>query len=794
MIYNYLKIAIRNLYKGKIYSLINIGGLSIGLAGALFIYAYVSQELSYDRFHENSKRIYRVGFDVDLGSGKKTIATTGYPVAERLRIDFPEVEEVIQFSRLYDGEVTANEKKLREEKIAFADSLFFEFFTFDMISGSKTNALDQPNSLVISESVASKYFGTTNILGKEMLVEEPFGDRDMPMVITGVMKDMPVASHFHIDFLVSMGTAKEFYPESIFESWGWDSQYTYIRLPQTQREELFNLQLAEFSDRLFKDYKIKFFAYPIEKIHLHSDINSEAEANSNIIYVYIFSVVGIILVLLASVNYMNMSTARAMNRSKEISIRKSVGAARSQIIFQFLGEAIITSFLALLLGGLLAELAATQIEYSLGVNVQLNILNDTKMLVSFITFGLILGVFSGSYPAFYISSFNPTKVLKSGAPNVKSPHTLRKVLVLFQFILSSVLIIGSVVVYNQLNYLRSKNLGVQVEHNIVLPPTRAISDNLETFKNKLSDYPGIAGITTSSRRLGVDINSGDYYKIEVNGKLEEARLSNIFVDYNFLYHFDAEIIAGRNFNDEIASDSSSVILNESAAKVFGFENLNDAVDKPIESWFKAHVVGIVKDFHFETIHNRIKPMVFVVDPTSASWMAVKVKGDQLNQSIDYVHEVWNEFETNREFRYSFLEDNLYNLYQAEERFLKVFTLFVVLALFIACLGLLGLVAFTVSKRMSEIGIRKVLGASVADITLLLNKDFLKIILLANIIAYPMAYFGIKQWLQNFEYRVDMPWMAFIASTLVIVSVALITISFNSIKAALLNPVQTLKEE
>ncbi|MEQ8476872.1 FtsX-like permease family protein [Fulvivirga sp.] len=794
MLKNYIKIALRNLYKGKVYSLINIGGLSIGLAGALFIYAYVTQELSFDKFHENSGEIYRVGFDVDLGSGKKVIATTGFPVAEQLRVDFPDLEEVIQISRLYDGEVTANGKKVMEERIAFADSLFFEFYSFDLISGSKTSVLDQPNSLVISESMALKYFGSTDVLGKDMLVQEPFGDRDMPMVISGVMKDMPVASHFHIDFLVSMGTSREFYPESIFESWGWDSQYTYIRLPRALSGDDFNQQLADFSDRLFKDYNIKFFAYPIEKIHLHSNINSEIEANSNIIYVYIFSVVGIILVLLASVNYMNMSTARAMNRSKEISIRKSVGAARSQIILQFLGEAVITSFLALLLGGLIAELAAAQLESSLGVNVQIDILNDPKLLISFISFGLILGIFSGSYPALYISSFNPAKVLKSGGSNDKSPNALRKVLVLFQFILSSVLIIGSIVVYNQLNFLRSKNLGVQVEQNIVLPPTQAISQRMETFKNKLNEHPRIASVTTSSRRLGVDINSGEYYKIDVNGKMEEARLSNIFVDYNFLNHFEAKIIAGRGFNKNIASDSSAVILNESAAKVFGFQNLNDALNKPIESWFNAHVVGIVNDFHFETIHNRIKPMVFVVDPTSTSWMSIKVKGDRLKQSIDYIQSVWNEFETNREFRYSFLEDNLYNLYQAEERFVKVFTLFVVLALFIACLGLLGLVAYTVSKRLPEIGIRKVLGASVLDIAMLLNKDFLKIVLIANIIAYPLAYFGIQQWLQNFEYRIDMPWLAFIVSTLVIVGVALFTISFNSIKAALLNPVSTLNEE
>ena len=796
MLKNYLKIAYRNLKKGGLYSFINIIGLSIGLASVLFIYSFVKQEVSYDKFHEDSERIYRVGYEISMGTGTKIIASSPHRLANELETDFPELEKVIHFSRVYGGEVTYEGKKLREEQLAFVDSSFLELFNFPLIQGNPKTALAQPNQVVISKSMVSKYFNGTDPLGKNIKIQEPYGERDMELIVTGVIEDMPTESHFHLDAMISMSTGNSggFFPNGLETSWGWDSQYTYIKLPKDRNIEDFRADLLGFGKKHIEgQWFIQFFAQPLESIHLNSKLNSEIEANGDSIYVYIFSIVGIVILLLACVNYMNLATAKAINRSKEVSIRKAVGAARSQIVSQFLGESISYSLIALLVGGLLAEVVVNPVNDIFELNIVIDILHNSQLLLLYVGLGLIVGIISGSYPAFYISRFKPSQVFRSSSKSSSGASALRKILVVVQFSLSIALIILSLVIFDQVEFLKNKNLGAITSQNINIPSTTAISSKIDLFKTELLRNQQIESFTTSSRRLGRDINSGNTYQIENNGEQVSANLSNIFVGFNFLEHFNVEIKAGRHFSENIESDAQ-VILNESALEALGIDNPDEVIGKQIKSWFTATIVGVIKDFHFEPLHNKIKPMVFAVDPTSVSWITVKISPDKMSETIAHIEDTWKTIETNREFRYSFLDDDLQKLYNAEQRFLGVFTLFVSLAVFIACFGLLGVVTYSISQRLKEIGIRKVLGATVIDITTLMSSDFLKLVIFSNIIAYPIAYFAAKNWLQNFEYQTELNWNIFLIATLAALIIAGLTISITTIKGALTNPTTTLKED
>ncbi|MEO1050061.1 MAG: ABC transporter permease [Bacteroidota bacterium] len=800
MLKNYFKIAIRSLKKEKLYTLINILGLSIGLASCLLIYVYVSNELSFDRFHNGADRIYRIGHEVSLGTGTKIIASTSHRLAPTLETDFPELEQVVHFSRIYAGEVTFGKKKFREERIAFADSSFFEFFDFPLLQGNPETATLHPNTVVITDQIAQKYFGKADPIGQTIRIEEAYGPDDMELTVSGVIAEMPNNSHFHIDFLVSMATGTTHFPPIIYRAWGWDSQYTYVKLAEGTDPQSFISRLDDFGKKHIEGKWFKrFFAQPMTDIHLHSHLNSEIEANGDINNIYIFSFVAIIILVLAVVNYMNLATAKSINRSKEVGVRKVVGAARTKIIAQLLSESLIFTFMALFIGGFIAEISASWFNELSNNAIQIGILKDLELLSIYVSLGILVGILSGSYPAFYLSSFKPAAILKM---NYKSREKgvlwLRKGLVVFQFALSIALIAGTVVANQQLRFLRNKKLGISTDNTIMVQSSSAIRNQYESFRNELLTHQSVVSSAISNRRVGRDINSGNFFGVEKDGELVDARLSMVIVGFDFLKQYEANLLAGRQFSRDIMADTAGAfILNQSALKALDIESAQGVVSKTLKAVdfeLEGPIVGVVEDLHFETIHNKIKPMVFILGPESIGWISVKVKGDDLKAGLAHIEKTWNKFDNRRDFRYSFLDEDLHQLYIAEERFLNIFSLFSIMAIGIACLGIFGLVTFTISQRAKEIGIRKVHGASTVDISTLLTSNFLKLVMIANLFAWPIAYWAMNGWLKNFEYKTNMDWWVFLLSGMVALVVALVPSGIQSVKAALANPIKALKEE
>ncbi|MDN5205299.1 ABC transporter permease [Fulvivirgaceae bacterium BMA10] len=799
MLKNYFKIALRNLWKHKGYSAINIAGLSIGLASCLLIITFITEELSYDRFHDNAERIYRVGHEVSLGTGTKPIASTSHRLGSTLPVDFPELEHVVRFSRLYGHEVKYKDKKFREERISFVDSAFLKVFSFELIIGNSETALLKPNSVVITQNVAQRYFGDANPIGQILTIGEPYGSGDIEAEVTGIMHEMPGNSHFHMDLLISMATGKELFPESLYQNWGWDSGYTYVVLPENLSPTQFESRLLDFGEKHIEgDWFIKFFLQPLTDIHLYSNLNSEIEANSKFIYIQIFSAVALIIIIIACVNYINLAIAKSSKRSREVGIRKAIGAYKQQIAFQFLGESLFIVTISIILAGLLAELSITYFNEILAKNLEVSILDNLSLLIIFIVLSYVVGILSGIYPAFYLSSFNTTQVLKGTITKLGNGALfLRKGLVVFQFIISIGLIVGTLIVYSQWQFLRNKELGADVQHTIVFPATDAIAEKFVSFKTELLRNPNITHAATSFRRLGRDINSGTMMTAEVDGEQNQARLSTLLVGYDFLEMYEVELISGRYFSRDFATDSLAIIFNRAALKALGIKSPEEAIGQiaRYRSDIDNEVVGVIEDFHFETLYNKIKPMVFFLIPDRGmSWISVKANQEDMQETLAFIEGQWKTIENKRDFRYSFLREDLYNLYITEERFLSVFTIFTGLAIFTACLGIFGLSSFTILQRAKEISIRKVLGCSISKLSFLITWDFVKLILISSIIAFPLAFFSMRYWLRNFEYRVEMTWWTFAIAAIFAIVIAGFTVGFKALRAALANPIDSLKEE
>lgn len=807
MLKNYLKIAFRNLQKNFTYSFINIAGLAIGLASCLLIVMYVQHELSYDTFHTDSDQIYRVGYEVSLGSGSKVIASSPYRLAGALENDFSQLEKVTHFSRLYTEQVTYREENVfRESRIAFADSNFFDVFDFKFITGDRETALNQPYQVVITDQIATKYFGDDDPMGKVLSVGAPYSDEVMDLMVSGVIEEMPSNTHFHVNFLVSMPTGETVFSDNLKYNWGWDSHYTYVVLPENYQPEQFRAELINFGDKyLDGDWFLEFFAQKAADIHLYSSLNSEIEANGNITYVYIFSVIAFIILIIACINYMNLATARAAERAREVGVRKAVGAHKGQLVGQFLGESILTAGLALLLAAGLAELTMPVFNELSGKSIEINLLSNYHLLLGFTGIALIIGTLSGIYPAFFLSSFQPVKVLKKSVSKIdKGALFLRKGLVVTQFTISIILIIGTIIVFNQLDFMRSTDIGAETEQVVIIPvQTSAISQNYETIRTELLRNSNISDVTTSNRRIGVDINSGTFYSV-VNdeGTRNTARLSNVWVGWEFFDFYQINILHGRGFSRSLPSDTTNkaVVVNQESARVLDLDP-EKAIGKEINipsagDHFRGIIAGVAEDFHFEALYNEIKPMIFFVNPEPdfINFVSVKIAGQNISGTMNTIQSVWDQFEPDRIFISSFLNEDLYQTYVAEERFVKVFSIFTLLAIFTACLGIFGLARFTASQRTKEIGIRKVLGATAADIVKLLSGEVVRLTGIAFLIAVPIAYIMMNQWLQGFAYKTSLsPWI-FVLAGISAALVAWLTVSWQSVKAAVANPVESLRSE
>jgi putative ABC transport system permease protein len=804
MISNYLKIAARNIKKYKTYSFINITGLAIGMACVILILLFIQDELSYDRFHEKADRIYRIVDSFDVSGGfERDFAFTSAPFAPTLKQDFPEVEDAVRLLTRRHM-VTYEDKKYFEDFLFYADASVFNIFTFPLVVGSPETALAAPNTIVISESTALKYFGKDDAVNKTLNIN------DQDYVVTGIMKDMPKNSHFYAQIFASMKTFEKDseLQEQYFQSWARHEFYTYLLLHEDYNPEDVQAKFPAFIEK-YAAQQIKTILggslssrlQPLKSIHLHSHLQMEISPNGDIKYVAIFSVIALFILLIACVNFINLATARSVNRSKEVGLRKVVGASRYQLIQQFLGESLFFTLVALILALILIVLALPFFNSLTGKEIELNNLINLFLFGSMVLILFLVGMLSGSYPAFFISRYQPTHALKKGVNISSGKSYLRKGLVIFQFTLSIILFIATAVVLDQLDFLRNRKLGFNKEHVIVVPiRSNSIRNNAEAIKAELLQNSNIISGTIT---IGVPggIVAGDAIKLVTEEGKKTMTLRMIYTDHDYVKTMGMEIVEGRDFSKYMSSDASEAFLiNEAAVRELQLENPTETqvewggsdYDYGIEK--KGRIIGVVKDFQFQSLRDAISPLIIHVWSQNTFVFALRILPDDISGTLAFIEGKWKELDPAHPFEYSFMDETFDRLYRSEENLGKIFTVFSMLAIFIAALGLFGLALFMAQQKTKEIGVRKVLGASVGNIFTLLSKEFAILVLLANIFAWPTAYILMQEWLQNFAYRVRMEPRIFVLAAFLAFVIALVTISFQAIKAALANPIESLRYE
>jgi putative ABC transport system permease protein len=803
MIKNYLKVAARSILKQKGFSIINIVGLAIGIACSILIFIFVTHELSYDRFHEKSERIYRLAVRASVGDTKIRQTYSSSMTFKRLLAEFPEIETGVKFLNLGRTPIVLGEKTYYESKFFAVDSTFFDVFSVPLIHGDPRTVLTEPNTMVISRDTAIKYFGNTDASGKILRAEFSYGIGGIDFEITGVSENLPSNSHFHYDLLVSSATFPNFINDP-----GWSSNnfVSYFVLREGASPQKLGEKIKEFTRKYMGGEKYdawvakgnywEFYLQPITKIHLTSDLNGEFEANGNETYVYIFSVISIIILLIACINFMNLSTAKSSLRAKEVGMRKVVGSGRRRLVIQFLSESTLLSYIALAIGIGIVIILLPLYKNLIGRQLEIHYFDNFVVIPSLLALGLIVGVISGSYPAFFLSSFKPIAVLKGMTSGGKGGSWMRNILVVFQFTISIFLIIGTLVVNQQLRFFQTKKLGFDKEQVLVIRNPGALGSNTASFKEALRKYSSIMNVSGSNTLPGRSFGNIGF---GAEGVDESFTLNLCVCDYDFLDTLKLELSKGRFFSKEFASDSHAAVLNEKAVELLGWD---DPIGKRINNWAENRgnftVIGVIKDYHYESLHQEIRPQALFLSggyyQRGEGYISVRLNTENVPGTIKDVESTWKNFAPNKPFEYSFLDEDYDRLYLNEKQTRKLFSIFSFLAIFIACLGLFGLASFIADRKTKEIGIRKILGASVPRIVNILNKSFVKWVIVANLVAWPVAWFVMDRWLQNFAYRIDLSlWMFALAAVLALL-IALITVSFQSVKAALRNPADSLRYE
>lgn len=807
MLLNDIKTALRNISKQKGYSFINIFGLAIGMASCLIILMFVFDELSFDSFNKNADRIYRVAGSFRYGGRDFDIAVAPAPMAKVLLDEYPEVEDAVRFRQRGRYIFRYGDKSFKEQRVTFADPSLFNIFSIPLVKGNPHTALVEPNTLVLSRETAEKYFRDENPLGKTLRLD----DRTDYMV-TGIFEEIPDNSHFHFDVFISMSSL----PESKNKIWMSQNFQTYILLHQGADPEALD---AKFPELLMKymgpqieafmgksmeklmeegDLRGEFYLQSLRDIHLHSDLLGEMEPTSDVRYVYIFTAVALFILIIASINYMNLSTARSAGRAKEVGIRKVLGSFRHQLIRQFLTESMILSLISLAGALVLVRLALPFFNGLSGKTMTFSDLGDSSLLFVLILVPIITGFLAGSYPSLFISAFQPVNVLKGQLKSGVKTGWLRSFLVVFQFAASIILIIGTFVVYNQLHYIQNKKLGYNKEQVLILENTYLLGDQAKSFKDEMLSYPQVVSATISGY-LPVPSNR-DNTAVLPDGERSSKRatsMQNWVVDHDYIKTLGMRIVQGRDFSRDFSTDTEAAILNQAAAEHFGWDQpVGRKIGRMINSrgGFALYgVIGIVEDFHFETLKDTIGPLVMFLG-RSEGRISFRIQTEDVAGTIGILRNEWTEFLPNQPFEYSFMDERFNAIYRTEQRIGKIFGVFSGLAIFIGCLGLFGLVAFTAERRTKEIGIRKVLGATAPNIVKLLLKEFVILIAAANVIAWPAAFFVMKGWLEDFSYRASLSiWIFLFAGVLALV-IALVTVSFQGVKAALANPADSLRYE
>jgi putative ABC transport system permease protein len=799
---SYMKSAFRNIKRHRGFSSINITGLSIGMTCGILILLYVYYELSFDRYHKNADRIYRVLIrqPEDSYQGIDMFNTSPPPLKIALLNDFPEIKNA---ARIIKTDILINHKsnKYLEKRFFIVDPEFLRIFTFPLIAGDRETALDEPFSILMTEEMAAKYFGNRDPIGKVLNIDDKYEYK-----ITGIIRNVPSNSHFKFDFLGSFNTLYTIYKkrgEHFFEDWNKYLFKTYIQLHSNINTSEF---LSKFPVKIEKyrgiSTKDEIHIQPLTGIHLGGNLNREIETNSDKRYVYLISAIALIIILIACFNYMNLTTARSATRMREIGIRKVVGACRLSLIRQFLSESVLITFIAMVISMMLVKLLLPLFCSFIEKELNYSILYDENIILILIGMPIIIGVISGSYPAFYLSSFYPLAVIK-GMPGsrcgVKRSSIFRGTLVTVQFIISMALIIFTMTVNKQLIYIRNRELGFEKEFIVTLPiQGEGLKKNYEPFKNELIQYANIVDISSANHLpFAIESSGGADWDGKPENNSTEFRLA--CVDHNFLDFYGIRLVRGRYFDKEITTDiEQAYILNETAVSIIGWE-------EPIGKRFNfqrnidGRVIGVVRDFHCNSLHRRIEPLVIGLIKSDSRWwsagyISIKISFEDISGTLAFIEKKFKKFSPAYPFNYSFLDERIDRMYREEQKLRKNFGYFTFIAIFIACLGLFGLAFFTAEQYTKEIGIRKVLGASVFGIFIRLSRGYIKWVILANLIAWPLTYYFVDKWLQRFAYRVNLSIWIFILSGLTILVIALLTVSYQSIKAATANPVNSLRYE
>ncbi len=806
MLKNYLTVAFRNLKRHKGYSFINILGLAIGLACCITIFLFVRDELRYDSFHAKADRIYRILNITSSDGRQRQMASTPPAYGPTLNRVFPEVEQAVRIFDLRQQLVTYGDKKFFETDFLLADSTVFDVFTLPFALGNPREALNGPNALVISESIARKYFGNQNPLNRELTLSG-----SIKLRITGVMKDLPAHSHLKINALGSLSSLKLWGVEpSRLEDWGWQMTYTYLLLPEgygvSRLEAKLPAFLKQYAEPQLEGGRYEARLQPLKEVHLYSaGLEFDIAQTGDIRYVYAFSAIALFALLIACFNFMNLSTARSAQRAKEVGLRKVIGAERSQLVGQFLGESVLLALISLVVALVLVAVTLPAFNEWSGKNLTIHFILQPVGIAALLGTALVVGLLAGSYPALFLSAVRPVKVLKGDLGlGGKGSYSFRQVLVVMQFAVSTALIIATGVVFNQLRYIQQKNLGFAKEQLVFLPMrTDDMQKNYKAIEQELLRNPNITAVTAS---YGVPGGAFAGESIRLPGRPDAYTINMFLVDHRYIPTMGMQLLAGRNFSPQFATDEQEAfILNETAVRELGWGKPDLALGKEIfwDTWGtggasdtlkRGRVVGVVKDFHVKSFHQRIEPMVMHIYPGGFNEFIVRIRPANTSATLNFLREEWATLAPDWPFDYQFLDDQFAKLYASEQTFGRLFGVFTGLSIFVACLGLFGLASFTAQQRTKEIGVRKVLGASVGSIVALLSKDFLKLVGISFILAVPLAWYVMGQWLQQFVYRVNIGWWVFAGAGLLALLIALLTISFQSIKAALVNPVKSLRSE
>ncbi|MEE4196957.1 MAG: ABC transporter permease [Bacteroidales bacterium] len=805
MFKNYITTAWRNILREKVYTLINIAGLSVGIASCILIMLFVKDELSYDRFHQNSENIYRIYIEGQFGDNSIRSPFTSNIMAQTMEEELADVDLATRFYKVNRRSVQYEEKSFIEQRFFYGDQNFFKLFSFNLLRGDQKNILSKPHTIVITQSMAEKYFGNEDPIGKILLIEG-----DTPYQVTGVCEDVPANSHFHFDFVASISST----PTSKVTFWVQNNVFTYFKLKKGTDIDRFLSSLNEFVVKYVGPEVVQFMGIdleeflksgstygfkiqPLQDIYLKSDLQDEIEPTGSLSTVYYFIFIALFILIIACINFMNLATAKYSNRAKEVGIRKVIGSRRIQLIYQFFIESIMLSGIALLIAIALVEIFLPVFNQVTQKDLNIHYLSSWWIIPAYLVFAITVGILSGSYPSFILSRFKPIKVLQGNLTLGFKSNRFRRMLVTVQFVITIVLFVSTIVIYRQLDFINHKDLGFSKEQVLVINRAYDFGSDYLAFKNELLKNPSIHQVSSSSSVPGKPFD-GSTMQLENAPKEDLVPFSIYYVDYDFQKVLGLSMDQGRFFSRDFSSDSLGVIINQAAAKRLGNDNLLEKrlfTTRLDQGQVRTPILGIMKDFNYESLHKEIRPICLFLTPNTANtFLLVKIQSKNLKQTINFIDQTFHRFLPGKNFEYFFLDDDFEKLYYSERRTAKVFTIFSLLAIFVSALGLFGLTSFSVEKRNKEIGIRKAMGAGFINIVSIFYQEIFILLLVSSAIAWPLAYYLLNHWLDNFAYKIHLTIYPFVFATILAMVIAIFTVGSQIVKSAHTNPADVIRYE